>query len=98
MNESNPGPDPDERTDATASSDRSRTDGGALVREANVQTDEREETDDDPWNGPYVEYGSGGALTGARYYRCRDCGREVLAGTDRRPVSHRDECRFGAER
>lgn len=91
-------PDADGRTDIAASSDRPHTDGGALVREADAQTDSGEEGDEDPWNGPYIEYGRDGTPTGTRYYRCRDCGREVLAEIDKRTVSHRDGCRFGAER
>ncbi|TYL38847.1 hypothetical protein CV102_10070 [Natronococcus pandeyae] len=90
-------PDTDGRTDNAASSDRPRTDGEALIREADAQTDICEE-DDDPWTGPYIEYGRDGTPTGTCYSRCRGCGREVLAGIDKRTVSHRDECRFGAER
>lgn len=96
MNEFNP--DTDERTDIAASNNRPHTDGGALVREADAQTDICEKDDEDPWDGPYIEYGRDGTPTGTRYYRCRGCGREVLAGIDKRTVSHRDECRFGGER
>jgi hypothetical protein len=96
MNEFDPDPDPDERTDTAASSERPRTDGGALAREADAKTEIPD--DENPWDGPYIEYGRGGNPTGTRYYRCRGCGREILAGIDKRAVSHRDECRFGADR
>jgi len=48
----------------------------------------------DVWEGPFPEYDKYGQPTGAEYYRCRDCGREVLEGIDREHVSHRDGCRF----
>jgi len=85
---------PDERTDPAASSERPRTDGGALAREADAKTEILEK---ETWDGPHVEYDRGGTPTGTCYYRRRDCGREVLAEIDMHTASHRDECRFGAE-
>jgi hypothetical protein len=41
--------------------------------------------------GPHTELNRYGRPTGARYYRCTDCGREVLP-TDRDHFSHAPEC------
>ena len=48
----------------------------------------------DVWKGPFLETDKYGEPTGAKYYRCRSCGREVLEGIDREHVAHRDGCRF----
>jgi len=48
----------------------------------------------DVWNGPIVEYDKYGNPTGSKFYRCRDCGREILEGFDKSNVSHQDGCRF----
>lgn len=32
------------------------------------------------WSGPFTEYDRYGEPTGERFVRCRDCGREVIAG------------------
>lgn len=53
-----------------------------------------ENDDVEPWEGPHLEYDKYGQLTGAKYYRCRGCGREVHEDIDRDRVAHRDGCRF----
>jgi len=47
----------------------------------------------DVWSGPFAETDKYGSLTGDHYYKCRDCGREVLEGIPRENVSHRDGCK-----
>jgi len=51
----------------------------------------------DTWSGPHLETDKYGELTGAKFYRCRGCGREVHESIDRDLVTHRDGCRFGDE-
>lgn len=53
-----------------------------------------ENDESDPWKGPFAEYDKYGELTGERYYKCRDCGREALESIGRDAVGHRDSCRF----
>lgn len=52
-------------------------------------------TTTDVWDGPHLEYDRYGEPTGVRYYRCRDCGREVHEDINRERVSHRDGCTHG---
>ncbi|QRV17375.1 hypothetical protein JMJ58_15055 [Haloterrigena salifodinae] len=73
------------------------TDGGVTVREAADGAEILKDDDVDPWKGPFAEYDKYGQLTGAKYYRCRGCGREVHTDVDREHVSHRDGCRFGED-
>lgn len=58
------------------------TDGGVVL----------EDDGSDPWGGPHLEYDKYGEPTRERFYRCRDCGVEVLEGVDRTNVSHREDC------
>jgi len=51
----------------------------------------------DTWSGPHLEYDKYGELTGAKFYRCRDCGREVHESINRDHVTHRDGCRFAED-
>ncbi|QCC57323.1 hypothetical protein DVR14_01150 (plasmid) [Natrinema thermotolerans] len=53
-----------------------------------------ENDDVDPWKGPFHETDKYGQLTGAKYYRCRDCGREAHEDIDLDHVQHRDGCWF----
>ncbi|MFC6764182.1 hypothetical protein [Natrinema soli] len=68
------------------------TDGGVTVREA-VEDAELLEDDADPWKGPFAEYDKYGQLTDAKFYRCRDCAREVVTGR-KEFATHREGCRF----
>lgn len=73
-------------------------DGGVVQTNAGDDGAEVLEDDDvDQWEGPHTEYDKYGEPTGAKYYRCRDCGREVHTDVDRDRVAHRDGCRFDEE-
>ncbi|APX98269.1 hypothetical protein SAMN05421809_3045 [Natronorubrum daqingense] len=52
-------------------------------------------TTNDVWSGPHLEYDKYGQLTGAKYFRCRDCGREVHESIDKEQVTHRSGCENG---
>ncbi|QLG49106.1 hypothetical protein [Natrinema halophilum] len=70
------------------------SDGGVTGAIAGDDAEILESDDVDPWDGPHVEYDKYGEPTGARYYQCRDCSREVHEDIDRDLVTHRDGCRF----
>lgn len=65
---------------------RAVADGGVILEE---------DSDTDTWEGPITEYSKYGEPTGDRYYRCRDCGREVHEEIDRETVAHREGCEVG---
>ncbi|MDG5761916.1 hypothetical protein QA600_21580 [Natronococcus sp. A-GB1] len=71
------------------------TDGGLTVREAADDAEILEDSESDPWEGPFPEFDKYGEPTGKRYYRCRCCGREALESISRDVVGHRESCRFG---
>lgn len=66
---------------------------GPVVATSDGGVEVLDDADADPWTGPFAEYDKYGELTGARYYRCRDCGVEVHEDIDREHVRHRDGCR-----
>lgn len=71
-----------------------QADAEVTVREAADGAEVLEADDVDPWKGPFTEYDKYGEPTGAKYYRCRDCGLEVHEDINRDVVKHRDGCRF----
>ncbi|WMT10342.1 hypothetical protein NP511_22680 (plasmid) [Natrinema thermotolerans] len=73
-----------QESDGTVSTSESRSNGAEIL----------ENDDVDPWKGPFHETDKYGQLTGAKYYRCRDCGREAHEDIDLDHVQHRDGCWF----
>lgn len=70
---------------------RSQPDGGIVdSKDAEIL----ENDDPDIWAGPFAEYDKYGVPTGAKYYRCRDCGLEVHEDANRERADHRSNCRY----
>jgi hypothetical protein len=65
---------------------------GGIESVANDGAELLENTDSDPWEGPFSEYDKYGQPTGSSYVRCRSCGVEAVTGIERDRVEHRDGC------